>query len=376
MDTVVGHPQPRPSFGEIDLLAGDVDHRRTDRVARRVHDQRLGQLHHVGDIAERLVRLHHRELGVVGGIHPLVAERPADLENSVEATDDQPLEVELGGDAQVQREVEGVVVSHERPGVGAAGLDVKDRCLHFDEPTVEQCRAEARHDGMTDLEDPSGVGVDGEVGVPLPIANIRVGESMPLVGKRAKRLGEQHEVLDLDGDLAGTGCHHRPGGSDPITSVEGLDVRELFVADHRLGDEQLEVDAAIGDREEHELAGVALEHQAPGDRHGDVGLGARSELGAELAHIRRAVHAVEAVRIGLTSGGAQVVDSSLSSNALGGEAASRRRRRVARPVVVVAVGHGARRYQQSIWAAIGPIVDLGGHRSGFRPYGRPVGAVP
>ena len=123
----------------------DVDHRGADGVAGGVDDQRLGQLDHVGDVAERLVRLHHRELGVVRGVHALVAERPPDLEDTVEATDDQALEVELGGDAQVQRHVERVVVGDERAGVGAARLDVEDRRLDLDEAAVVQRRAEAGH---------------------------------------------------------------------------------------------------------------------------------------------------------------------------------------------------------------------------------------
>ena len=38
------------------------------------------------------------------------------------------------------------------------------------------------------------------------------------------------------------------------------------VADDRLGDEQLEVDAPVGDGEEHQLAGIALEHDPTSDR--------------------------------------------------------------------------------------------------------------
>ena len=102
-----------------------------------VDDERLGQLDDVGYVTERLVRLHHRELGIVRGVHALVAERAPDLEHTVEATDDQALEVELGGDAQVQRHVEGVVVGDERAGVGAAGLDVEDRRLHLDEAALD-----------------------------------------------------------------------------------------------------------------------------------------------------------------------------------------------------------------------------------------------
>ena len=45
---------------------------------------------------------------------PLVAEVAADLEDALEAADHQPLQVQLGRDAQVEVEVERVVVGDER----------------------------------------------------------------------------------------------------------------------------------------------------------------------------------------------------------------------------------------------------------------------
>ena len=46
--------------------------------------------------------------------------------------------MEFGGDARVQRDVERVVVGHERTGVGAAGLDVERRRLDLDESSIRQ----------------------------------------------------------------------------------------------------------------------------------------------------------------------------------------------------------------------------------------------
>ena len=91
----VDHPCPRPRLGEVDRLPGDVDDGGAERVACGTHDQGLGERHHVVDVGERLVRLHHRELRVVGGVHALVAEHPADLEDAIHAADDEPFQVQL-----------------------------------------------------------------------------------------------------------------------------------------------------------------------------------------------------------------------------------------------------------------------------------------
>ena len=129
----------------------------------------------------------------------------------------------------------------------------------------------------------------------------------------------------------------------PIQSPRSrrLDLGEQIVADDGLGNEELEVGAAVGDGEEHELAGVALEHQATADRDGDVGLLARPEFGAEGAHVGGAVRAVVAVGIGLLTGSPQIVDLSLTTGALGLQATAGDRG----GGFLVGLDHVARRYR-------------------------------
>ena len=86
-----------------------------ERGARGRDDHALGQVHHVVVVGEGLVGLQHRELGVVPGVDALVAEHPPDLEHPLHPADDEPLEVQLQRDPQVQVDVEGVVVGDERP---------------------------------------------------------------------------------------------------------------------------------------------------------------------------------------------------------------------------------------------------------------------
>ena len=97
-------------------------------------------------VAERLVRLEHRELGVVARRHALVAERAVDLVDALEAADEQPLEVQLGRDAQVQLHVERVVVRHERPRGRAAGDRLQHRRLDLEEAARLHEAADRRDD--------------------------------------------------------------------------------------------------------------------------------------------------------------------------------------------------------------------------------------
>jgi hypothetical protein len=87
--------------------------------------ERLGEVHQVAIILIRLVELEHRELGDCAGSRSLVAEVAVDLEYLLHPADDEPLQVELGRDAQEELHVERVVMRREGPRRGAA----RDRCI-------------------------------------------------------------------------------------------------------------------------------------------------------------------------------------------------------------------------------------------------------
>ncbi len=64
----------------------------------------------------------------------LVAEVATDLIHAVESADDQPLQVQLEADAQIQVLVQLVVVRNKRPRRRAAVDRLQDRRLHLKEP--------------------------------------------------------------------------------------------------------------------------------------------------------------------------------------------------------------------------------------------------
>jgi hypothetical protein len=66
-------------------------------------------------------------------VDALVAEVAVDLVDALQAADHQALEVQLRRDAQVQLQVQRVVVGGERLGRGAAGDVMHHRRLHFQE---------------------------------------------------------------------------------------------------------------------------------------------------------------------------------------------------------------------------------------------------
>ena len=99
----------------------------------------------------RLVPLEHGELGVVLGREPLVAEVLADLIHALEPAHDQPLEVQLGRDPQVEVAVERVEVRRERARRRAPVQRLQRGRLDLDEPVLVEEAADLRdHAGARD----------------------------------------------------------------------------------------------------------------------------------------------------------------------------------------------------------------------------------
>ncbi len=112
-------------------------------------------------VAVGLVELEHGELGVVLGGDAFVAEVAVDLVDAIHAADYEALEVELGGDAELEVEIEGVVVGEEGAGGGSAGYGVHHGGFDFEVAAGVEEGAEGAEDGGSldeDFADVEGVG--------------------------------------------------------------------------------------------------------------------------------------------------------------------------------------------------------------------------
>ena len=92
----------------------------------------MQKLHHAAVIAVGLVNLQHGEFRIVTPRKSLVAEIPSDLENPVNPSNKEALQVQLEGDAQVKWTVQGIEMRGEWPGRCPTCLGLKDRGFHLD----------------------------------------------------------------------------------------------------------------------------------------------------------------------------------------------------------------------------------------------------
>ena len=197
------HPPPRRR--EVDRLAVALDLERPDRFAGHRRDQLLGHRRHVQVVAVGLVGLEHRELGVVLVGDALVAEVLAELVDLLETAHDQPLQIELGRDPQVQGAVEHVVVGREGTRQRAAVQRLQHGGLDLEEPAlVEEAPDRAHHPGAQD-EQRAGLLVRDQVQLAVTVALLDIGQPVVLVRRRAQRLGEHRPPVDAQRQLSAPG---------------------------------------------------------------------------------------------------------------------------------------------------------------------------
>ena len=221
-------------------------------------DELLDPGHRVVVVRVGLVPLDHRELGRVLVGHALVAEVLGELVDALEPADDEPLEVELGRDAEVEVLVELVRVGHERVGERAAVARLEDRRLDLDEPAIVEVAPDRGHHAGAQLEVGARLLAHQQVEVALPVAGLGLGQPVEGVGQRPPDLGEQLELGDGKRRLAALRLRGNPGDADDVAEVE-VDGPGAI-----LGHEQLDLPGAVDEVEEDELPHVPPSHDPPG----------------------------------------------------------------------------------------------------------------
>ena len=85
----------------------------------------------------------------------------------------------------------------------------------------------------------------------MPVAQLDVGQAVPLVGQRAQRLGQEADARRLERELAGLGDHGHAFGFDEVGDVDLVEPREVLP--ERLGSAK-ELDLPLRSRRRTKLA--------------------------------------------------------------------------------------------------------------------------
>src|SRR5215218_6594010 len=267
------------------------------RAIRRLGDQHLEVVRGLLVVGVGLVPLQHRELGVVLVGDALVTEVLAELVDAVDAADDEALEVELGGDPQVEVAIEGVVVGREWPRQGAAVERLQDRRLDLDEAVLVEPAADLGDRAGASAEGAAALLVGDQVELAAAEAGLGVLQTVELVGRRPQALRQQAPVVDRERELAAaTGRHRRALGADDVAEVEVDQQLVGLLAEHVLARVQLDLAAAVADVEEAGLAVAAAGDDPAGDAVPRVGLHPGDQTLVGRPHLGDVLTTLEFVR--------------------------------------------------------------------------------
>src|SRR5690606_12579787 len=113
----------------------------------------LGQFHHIVVIRESLVRLQHGKFGIMLEANALVAEVLPNFKDSLQAANQQALQVQLVRNAQIEITLRPVMMGHKGLGSGAAVEWLKDGGFDLDEATALHKAANRTHHATAEDED-------------------------------------------------------------------------------------------------------------------------------------------------------------------------------------------------------------------------------
>ena len=169
----------------------------------------LHKLHHPDIVLVGDIYLHTGKLRIVGLVHTLVAEVLRELVNARESTHNQPLQIELVGNAQVKRDVESIVMGNERTGCCASRDALKDRSLHLKASGLVEVLAHCRDNLCPLHEYILNLRIDNKVNIPLTVTKLRVCKGIENLTvhllndrKHAKGLAQKGEFLGVDAELS------------------------------------------------------------------------------------------------------------------------------------------------------------------------------
>ncbi len=169
-----------------------------------------------------LVELEHGELGIVLRRDAFIAEVAVDLIHALQAAYHQPLEIQLRRNAQVEIDVERIVVRFKRTRRGPAGDGLHHGRFHFDITARIQKTPDRLHHFAAFDKNITHVLIHDQVHVALAIAQLHVLQAVPFFRQGQQVFTKEGELFRVDGQLAGARAEKISGHANVVAQVKQL----------------------------------------------------------------------------------------------------------------------------------------------------------
>ena len=161
----------------------------------------------------------------------LVTEILAKLVDTLEATDHETLEIQLGCDPQVEVAIQRVVVRDERTRSRTTVERLKHRRLDLNEVRVVERAANARDHLGARHEAIARLGVGHQIEVALAMPNLNVLQSVVTIGEWQATRCQLDPFGDFDAQLASTRSHGGANDTNQIANRDGANLLERLLTE-------------------------------------------------------------------------------------------------------------------------------------------------
>ncbi|CDB19847.1 putative uncharacterized protein [Blautia sp. CAG:52] len=177
------HGQTFKRFSEIDLDTVVRNLCRTADFFCQITEHGFGQFHHTFIISISLIQLHQGEFRVMTGVHTFITEYSSNLEDSLQTTNDQSLQVQFQRNTQFYIFVQCIVMCLERSCRSTTCICNQHRSLYFHEVTSGKEVTDLFEDLRTFDKDFLAFLVHDQIYISLTITGIRIGQTMEFFRK-------------------------------------------------------------------------------------------------------------------------------------------------------------------------------------------------
>ena len=191
----------------------------------------LCQVHHSIIIRIRLIQFHQRKFRIMSRIQSLVAEYPADLIDSLQASDNQTFQIQFQRNAQLQVFVQSVKMRLKRSCRRSACVCHQHRSLDFHKALAVQIFADRADDFRTLDKSILYLRIHDQIHVSLAVTKVCVRQPVELLREDLKALAQKRQAGYMDGNLAGFRLKHRTLHTHDIADIHFLEVFVGFLAD-------------------------------------------------------------------------------------------------------------------------------------------------
>ena len=163
-------------------------------------------------------------------VHTFVAEVTAELIHTLEASDDEALQIKLVGDTQIERDIQRVVMRDERARSSTARDRLQYGRIDLDVATLVEELAHRIEDLRTLEEDILDMAIDNEVNIALAEAELRISEAVEGLTILLLDHGQGTQCLREEGQRGGMyrNLPHLCAEDFALDTDEVADVHELL----------------------------------------------------------------------------------------------------------------------------------------------------